>query len=246
MSRNFLKLYEKETENPCSWCIILRMFRWVCLLAISAAPAVAASACPAAPTGLDYYVGLGATGCTIGSFTVKSFSFFPAVGSVPEGSITVTPSSGPNFVALTFSSPLFSVSGAGSQSDFISYDWDPGDIRSLEDILNDPVVAPGTATVTTMACENNPAFIDGCHSPFVTVVVSDNGITLNSPNSISFPPGTQTLGILNNITLNANGASSNISGFENELLLSPEPATALPCLLLAAALVFRRLRLKRF
>lgn len=218
--------------------------RWFCLLALCTAPGWASVIC--APGTLASYEGLGAGGCTVGSLTVKDFSYVKVSGTVtiPDTSITVTPSVVANMLGLTFSSALFSVTGTDSAVYVLGYTWDPGDIRSLEDILNaNTPVFPGLARISTLACED--AAFSGviCANPTALVVVSHNGITANTDNSVSFTPPIGTLGIRNTIELDGNGASSQFTSFENVITL-PEPSTVAPCWLLGL-LMFRRLRLKR-
>jgi hypothetical protein len=216
------------------------MFRWVCLVAVCALPGLSTPLC--VTTTLDNYIALGAGGCQLDTFTLTNFSYSFVSGtvSIPDSDITVTPSTASDMVGLTFSSPDFSVSGSDSAVYLLGYTYDPGDIRSLEDILNATTpVFPGFAQVTTEDCENSAFSGMTCPNTTDTITVSDNGITLNSPATVSFAsPFIQTLGVLDTIELDANGASSQISGFGSQLGV-PEPSALGPCVLLVG-LLFRR------
>jgi hypothetical protein len=219
--------------------------RWLCVLTICSVPGLAASVC--VTDTLSDYIALGATGCQLGVLTVTNFNYSYVSGDViiAASSITVTPSTAPDLVGLMFSSTDFSVPNTDSAVYSLGYTFDPADIRSLEDILNaDPPTYPGLAQVTTVDCEN-AAFSPGCSTSTDTVVVSDNGLSLNSPNSVAFSSPVTTLGIENTIDLDAtSGGSAEFTSIENQLTL-PEPSTAVPCLLLGA-LVLGRLGLQRF
>lgn len=220
--------------------------RWLSFLAICAAPGLAGTVC--ATGTLASYEALGSGGCQIGGLTVNNFSYAFVSGAVtiPDTSITVTPSIVGGTLGLTFSSSQFNVSGSQSAVYLLTYTWDPGDIGSLEDILNgNSPVFPGFAQISTVDCEDAAFSGATCPTTTDTVAVSDNGITLNSLNSVSFSPTIGTLGIRDTITLDGNGASSEFTSFENQITTTPEPSAAAPCLLLGVLMV-RRLRLKRF
>jgi hypothetical protein len=221
------------------------LLRWFCLLTLGSVPGLAATLCTTGT--LFSYEALGSGGCQIGALTVKDFTYVLVSGTVtiPDTSITVTPSIVSNTLGLTFASAQFSVTGADSAVYLLAYTWDPGDIRSLEDILNtNTPVFPGLAKISTLDCEDLAFSGAICLNPTDLVVVSHNGITANTPNSVSFTPPVGTLGIRNTIELDGNGASSEFTSFEN-LITIPEPSAAAPCLLLALAM-FGGLRLQRF
>jgi hypothetical protein len=235
-SRKFRWMY-----NPCTMLRLLA--RCFCFLAICSAPGWSGPLCLTGT--LSSYEALGSGGCQIGDLTVVNFTytFLSGTVTIPDTSITVTPSTGSGMVGLTFSSPDFNLSGSNSAQYLLGYTWDPGDIRSLDDVLNaNSPVSPGFAQVSTLDCENAAFSGSSCTTSTDTVVVSDNGITLNSPNSVTFSPSLGTLGIRNTIELDGNGASSEFTSFENQLT-TPEPSFAAPCLLLAV-LMLGRLRLK--
>ena len=228
--------------NPCGmlrWSPL-----WFCLFAVCSTSGLATPLC--VTDTLANYIALGAGGCQVGGLTVVNFGYSYVSGdvSISDADITVTPSTGA-FIGLKFSSSDFSVSGSDSAGYQLSYTYDPGDIRSLEDILNATTpVFPGFAQITTEDCENSAFSGAICPTTSDTFSVSDNGITLNSPASVTFSPPLSTLGILDTIELDGNGASSEIAGFGSDLTV-PEPSTAAPCLLLVA-LLLRRRRFQRF
>jgi hypothetical protein len=213
--------------------------RWIGLLAFCTAPLLAGTC---VVDTLANYVALGATGCQIGGLTVDNFNYSPVSGDVTiaASDITVTPSFTTGTWTLMFSSGDFNVSGNDSAVYLLAYTWDPGDIRSLEDILNaNSPVYPGLAEISTEDCED-AAFVGSvCSTHTDTITVSDNGRTLISPASVSFSPTVGTLGILDTIELDGNGQSSEFSSFEN-ILATPEASTAVPCLLLACVWLCRR------
>src|SRR5581483_4644374 len=158
-----------------------RACSWVGLLAVVAVPGLAAPLCTT--TTLNNYEALGSGGCQIGGLTVVNFSYSFVSGSatIPDTSITVTPTFVGNQFGLTFSSPNFSVTGSASAVYLLAYTWDPGDIRSLEDILNaNSPVFPGLAQITTVDCRDAAFTGSTCPNSTDTLVVSDNGLTLVS------------------------------------------------------------------
>jgi hypothetical protein len=165
--------------NPCGMLSLLP--RCIVLLTICSLPGWAATCFSQS---LVQYELLGATGCQIGNLAVNNFAYSQLSGTViiPDSSITVTPSLGPDTLALTFTSPDFALSGTNSAVYLLSYTWDPGDIRSLEDILNaNSPVSPGFAKVTTVDCEDAAFSGAICSTSTDTIVVSDDGVTLVSP-----------------------------------------------------------------
>jgi hypothetical protein len=219
------------------------MLRWVSLLA---ACSVGWATPLCVTTTLDNYLALGSGGCQIAGLTVTNFSYTYVSGNViPDSDITVTPYTAAGIVGLEFSSNAFNVPIFNSSEYVLGYTWDPGDIRSLEDILNaSSPVAPGFAEISTEDCEDAAFSGSTCSNSTDTIVVSDNGTSLNSPASVSFSSGVATLGILDTIDLDATaGGSSEFNYFDNQLTL-PEPSTVVPCLLFAVLLLGRQ-RLQR-
>jgi hypothetical protein len=195
------------------------------IFALATAPGLSASMCVTDP--LSDYIALGTTGCQVGPLTVTNFSFSTIMSTVTilASDITVTPVVSGDTLELMFTSPEFDVSGSDMAKYLLSYTWDPGDIRGLEDVMyaNSPVF-PGFASVTTVACEDAPFGAALCPTTTATLMVSDNGVTANLVDSTAFSPPIGTLGLRNTLELDGNGASSEIAGFSNVLTL-PEPAT---------------------
>lgn len=214
------------------------------LLACAATQKLSASICVADT--LSNYEALSG-GCQVGPFTVIGFTYTQLSGSVtiPDTGITVTPFSSASVWSLTFSSPDFNLSYPNSADYLLAYFWDPGDIRSFEDVMtaNSPVF-PGFATVTTNLCENANFAGSTCSGATASVTVTDNGISSTLTSATTFSPDLSTIGVRNNIDLDATaGGSSEIASFTN-VLATPEPSTLALCML-AMGLVWRRRRLQR-
>jgi hypothetical protein len=155
------------------------------------------------------------------------------------------------YFGLMFSSGKFSVTGTDSAKYLLTYFWDPGDIRGFMDVLDDPVVPPGLAQVTTGYCFNGefPPGVD-CPPATGTVTVFDNGTTshlvdFSPPLSGACNPNC-TIGVQNTIELDANGSggSAEFTDFVNRVVVSPEPGTWAGGLLMLA-LLGRRFRRRR-
>jgi hypothetical protein len=225
-------------------------------LCVVGVPTVRGADC--VPDLLSNYVALLSTGCEWGPFTVKDFLEVSSSGSilVTTADITVTPYQvGSREWGMTFSSPLFSVSGSDSVHYEFTYYWDPGDIRSLEDILGDPTVAPGIAMVTTNWCEDAAYIGTFCPGAFEdTTIVIDDGILpiLSDITPFLTPAATCAtaflcnVGVYNILELDANGASAAYppEGFTNIVHIVPEPSTWAAGLL-TLSLAIRGLRFKR-
>jgi hypothetical protein len=212
------------------------------LLVAAHAPRLSASICISAP--LANYIRLGATGCQIGSLQAVDFSFttISSTVSILAGDINVTPVVAGNTLELMFTSPKFNISGTDTAKYLLAYTVDPGDVRGMEDIMyaNSPVF-PGFASVTTLVCKD-AAFTDAvCPTSTARLMTSDDGVTANLFDSTTFSPSIGTLGIRNTLELDANGMSSEIGGFSN-VLITPEPATAVSGLFGFAWLCARHLR----
>ena len=224
---------------------------WFVLLLATAAPSVlSGSVC--VTDSLFNYIALGSAGCTIGPLapgqfaTVKGFAYslIASTVTIAATDITVTPSQPVDRFALTFSSPKFNVSGSDFARYLLSYTWDPT-IRSLEDILDDPVVAPGTATITVKGCKNAP--FPCLPGDIVTSTVFDNGTSNHLFDAVVFSPTLSSgiLGIQDTIDLEANGGSVSVNSFTNQVVeFTPEPGTFASGLLVVALALrgWRRVR----
>ncbi len=197
---------------------------------------------------LANYEALPPSGCTAGSLEVSGFSF--AVGPngggatvIGAGAITVTPLTGAES-GLRFTSSGWSVTGVGFVTYIITYTEDPaGDIRSMDDVLDDPVTAPGVGRVDSLGCLG-ASFSPGCPTSTVNVSVFDDGIAPQLTNSVTFP-GVNVLGVQQTVSLNGHGTGSvSINGFD-ALSSVPEPSTLWLTLPLSALVLAGRARCKR-
>ena len=205
---------------------------------------------PCMPDTLANYILLPPAGCTAGVLNFSNFSFTlgPHGGSavlIGAADITVSPDVVGGQFGLDFTSSGFNVSGTGFATYIIRFTEDPdGDIRSLDDVLNDPVMIPGVGRVDSLGCLN-AAFSPTCPTSTVSVSVFDDGIAPQLKNSITFP-GVPVLGVQHTISLDAHGTGSvSINGFTSQSQI-PEPSTcwlAVPPVL--ALILLRKSRLKR-
>jgi hypothetical protein len=212
----------------------MRFTKLVSLWALAAAPVILATPCTTGT--LASYIALGSSGCMNGLFNVEDFTFtvMPTTTiPITANDILVTPTATANNFDLQFSSALsnnvFSVSGTDSIDVQIGYSWDPEDLSSLREVMNDPPVAPGVSQITIDACEN-AFFTSGvCPTKPVTALLIDDPAEqeriLNA--TIIFPPGVTSLGMEDTISLAGNGTgSADITNF-SDTVATPEPATLL-------------------
>jgi hypothetical protein len=199
----------------------MRLIRLLFLLLFVAAPGLFAGAC--APALLSVYDAPSFT-CQVDQFTLKdvTYSLISGTITIADTDITVTPAIGVNNLSLKFSSAKFSVSGSDSAKYVLTYFWDPGDIRGFAETLDDPVVAPGLAQITTAYCENGE-FGVACPPATITSTVFDNGTTSHLTDLVPFV-GVTTVGVQQTIELDANGASASFTDFRSQLNV-PEPST---------------------
>jgi hypothetical protein len=236
----------------------MRLIRLLLLFTLGATPALFAAACASALLSVYDASGFTCTQILGGStYTLKdvTYSLISSTVTIADTDILVTPVSGVTsayggpqaFFGLKFSSSKFSVAGSDSAKYLLTYFWDPGDIRGFLDVLDDPVVPPGLAKVTTDFCFNGE-FGVACPPPTGTVTVSDDGIT---PHLIDKSPPLSgpcnplcTFGVQNTIALSGGGVggSAEFTDFINEVVVAPEPGTLMGGLLVLALL---RHRLRR-
>jgi hypothetical protein len=193
-------------------------------------PAVATPVGPLPPpcvtAGLDTYLLLGPTGCSIGD-EVAFYAFaFADLGTTPlaASDILVTPALVGQNPTLTFSSDGFSVTGDEAATYQISYNVDPHPILfgfALEMEAFTPVF-PGVATIATSLCIAAP-FTPACAGTPGLVSVFHAGTTFDLFDSLGFGSAVADVGVRNIISLTANGASADFSSFSNTLAV-PEPA----------------------
>jgi|SRR6185437_16587523 len=219
-----------------------RLFLTLSLLTCAGAPRLSASLC--VTDTLANYVA--SSGCSLGEFTLQGFSYAQISGTVtiPSSSITVTPLISGNQLSLTFSSGSFNLSFPDSSVYLLGYTWDPGDIRSFEDILNaNSPTFPGFATIDTSLCENSAFTGATCPNTIDPLQVTDNGISSTLTDTFDFSPTLSIVGVRDKITLDAtagSGAKSEFTSFTNQIVV-PEPS-AWVVTPLGLAWVWRRLR----
>lgn len=223
----------------------VRSFNPLLTFGLAVAPVLFASTC--VPDTLANYEALGSAGCTNGIFDVKDFTFTLLASTVPieASDITVTPSLGSNAFGLDFTSPKFNVSGPNLIEFQIGYFWDPGDIRSADEVMNDPVLPPGLSQLTVLGCENaNFTGLVCPTTPFMLVLAATNPTETTVTASQPFTPGTvTTVGYLDTVLLAGNGSgSADIVDFKDSLTTVPEPSTLILVLLPLGAGVVRRFR----
>jgi hypothetical protein len=219
------------------------------MLGLVCASRVFASACPVIATPLSTYIGFGAGGCTISGETVDNFAF--TVGATSAGlsaltasAIMVTPSTIINGYQLFFSatgattSTGFTVSGSQFANYEIDFTWDPVVVGAEDQMFANSPVFPGTATVTTDLCAGS-IFGVACPPATNTLTVFNDGQPADAiPTAFTaFTPVT-VVGTQSFITLDANGASSAITGFTTSVF-APEPGTFVFAAIGLLALVLR-------
>jgi hypothetical protein len=194
---------------------VLSMFLMLALR-LSATPCVAGAT-------LASYEALGSTGCTIGTQTVKDFtfqvvSFGGGANPVTDNDITVTPTFGADFYGANFASTGFVVTGAGFVNYLIAYTWDSIPINGVGDVL-DP---PQNVDILTDGCVGAAFVGSTCSGTAVSVNVDAGQLT----DFVGFSP-TAVLGVRNNISLNAMGTTASFNSIENDTFVVPEPASFL-------------------
>jgi hypothetical protein len=198
----------------------MQRFAWVLIMFLVLAFQLPATPCVAGDT-LANYVLLGATGCTIGPQTVNNFSFsVVSVGggatAIADTDITVTPAFGVNLFGATFASSDFSVT-TGFVNYLIGFTWDSLPIRGMDDVLD-----PGDVNILTDGCVGAAFVGSSCSGTAVSVTVNPSQLT----DSVFFSP-TAILGINNNISLNADQGTASFSSIEDDVFVTPEPASFL-------------------
>jgi hypothetical protein len=222
----------------------MRFTKLVCLWALAAAPVILATPCTTGT--LASYIALGSTGCMDGIFNVEDFTFNVISSTIPitASDIDVTPIVTSNNFSLEFSSPLFlSVTSTNSIDVQIGYLWDPGDIGSIREAMDDPPVFPGESSVTIDACENANFVANACPTTLATTQLFDDELVRTLNKSIIFPPGVTSLGMLDTVFLAGNGGSADITDF-SDTVVTPEPST-LVLVPIAAGVLFALRRRSR-
>jgi hypothetical protein len=200
----------------------MRPLRFAVLAVLLFAAAEGMIAAPCTTAALSVYDAVSFT-CTLGPFTVTNVTYAYVSGTViPDTAITVTPLTNPLSFGLKFSSSAWTVSGSASSDYNLTYTWDPGTIRSLDDFLDDPVTPPGLASITTSVCPN-ANFSAGCLGE-TSITVFDDGISPSKSASDPFIPPLNTVGVQNTILIEGGGAGGNatFTDFGNVVDI-PEP-----------------------
>jgi len=209
---------------------------------------------PCTTATLDVYEALGSTGCSVDDFVFKNFAFetlSATGGAIPitSSAINVQPTVGGGNLNVMFTSSGFNISGTQFVQYRIDYTVDPLPpviIRFEDDMIAESPIAPGTADIHTDLCVNalfgefTPCGTGGTQ---LSLDVFHHGTATDKKlfDQVMFP-GTNLVDVRNTITLAANGATSQITGFGNTTGL-PEPAA---CLLAGSGLLALLLRRARF
>lgn len=186
-------------------------------------------------------------GCTIHGLTYSGFSW------TQTGTNALTPNSvnysmNDSLGILDFTSSLFTVTGSDTLIYTLEYVVDPPPIiiRAFdEDLFTETPIAPGFARIPTTICLGAAFVGSTCSTTTTSVLTFHNGLpngTTRLHDSTTFVPQSE-IGVMTIVDLEANGASSSISGFSNTIELTPEPASYLLVILgLAAIVVLARKR----
>ena len=196
------------------------------VLGLVFASRVYASAC--APGTLQSYISLGSGGCTINGETVDNFNFSAIVGPLTALTINVTPSFGAGFYQLYFWSGGFSVSLSATAQYEIDFTWDPVVVGAGDQMDARSPTFPGTATVTTSLCAGSAFGGATCPSPTFTptntLTVFNDGVNADAiTNAVTSFAQVSVVGTKSLITLDANGQTSEITGFYTSVF-TPEPS----------------------
>jgi hypothetical protein len=215
----------------------MRRFQFVCFAFLMSGACLWSAPVCISGNSLASYGALGSAGCTVGPVTAKDFLFSvlsSGGGVIPitAADITITTEpTAPNF-GLLFSSLGFSVTGTEFVTYLVGYTWDPsGDIRSASDVLD-----PGQADIVTNLCVGAEFVGATCSGTALSLHVFE-GATTQLTDSIQFA-GVATLGVRDNISLDANGGSASFNSLSNQTMV-PEPAYGpwtTACLLVLAGL----------
>ncbi|MEK7404133.1 MAG: PEP-CTERM sorting domain-containing protein [Acidobacteriota bacterium] len=202
---------------------------------------------------LDWYVSL-ETGCMVGQFQVKDFTFasLAATGGyipIAASDVTVIPALGPQGgpqLRFVFPEAGFGVTGSQSAAYGLGYGIDPPPviIRFDEEMEAESPVGRGRAQIFTDLCIGALFYGDSCGdalSASLTVYHwGDSGRKLTD--SAIFPYAVGIVGVRHRIELDANGDSADFGALGNRAGAIPEPSTGLlsAFALLGLALAARR------
>ena len=173
-----------------------------------------AGVCPT--TSLLSYLTPGFT-CTLGIFTVKSFTFQTTGSALPSDSITLTPINQASQIGFTFSG-TFSLNTPKTATYTISYFVDPPpDIIHGDQMDLDP---SGAVSLQTDLCA--VAFPCPGGSTLGTLVATPAKTTVGT----LFNPNIHMVGVQHKLTVDASAAPATTNGFDNVLLLAVGAAAA--------------------
>jgi hypothetical protein len=197
---------------------------------------------------LANYVLLGGGGCLVNNVElVDNFAFSVGLNNIgsplTSSNIMVTPSATANTYTLFFFAPSmgFSVTGTQFVNYNINFTWDPVVVGAEDQMFASTPVFPGTATVVTSLCAGS-TFGLGCPPATNTLKVFSDGNPADAiPTDITTFPAVTVVGTQSVVSLFANGASSEITGFTNSVF-TPEPGALVFAATGLLALWLRRLR----
>ena len=187
------------------------------------------------PGSLDTFIALGASGCEVGAFSVKNFSFSSQSGDnfvqVAPSDVDVNAALVGGSVQVNFGSDKFDITGDQRISAFLDYTIDP-----QPPILDDmgiafsafSPVAPGFARLSADICAGG-LLSNSCQGgAFARLDLADFGH--GNPNNVlsalfKFPNPVSLVDVRLSLDMQANGASSQIDGIGTVTDVVPEPST---------------------
>jgi hypothetical protein len=187
------------------------------------------------PGTLDNFIALGASGCEVGAFSVKNFSFSSQTGDsfvpVAASEVNVNAALVGGSIQVNFGSDRFDITGDQKISAFLDYTIDP-----QPPILDDmgfsfssfSPVAPGFARLSADICAGG-LLSNSCQGgAFARLDLADFGH--GNPNNVlsalfKFPSPVRLVDVRLSLDMQANGASSQIDGIGSVTDVVPEPST---------------------
>jgi hypothetical protein len=204
------------------------------------------------PHTLDFYIGLGASGCTVGQFTFANFSFSVIASSggptaVLTSAINVTPVLSGGEYGLSYSSNEFTVATGQMIQYLLAFRvGDPPIIHGYAaHMTTDPPVFPGMVTITSDECLGADFSGSTCPDSTASETVFSNGLTSSLDNEQFFSP-VALIGDRTTVTLDATAGGSAEFLSLSEAVLVPEPVFAWPMLVGLTVFFGRLLRGVRF
>ena len=200
-----------------------------------------------APGDLSMYIGLGSTGCDVGSATFSGFQTLPVITgaqAIAAGDVTISPFQSGDVVGLDVQFSETANSGQLLQA-LIGYTVaGPLFIGNSIAVSGSSATGGGFVTDIQNSCRGGsylPGVVSGCTGVDVTLLVLNSGMDQRTFSAVS------TIGIVHDYTLDAGATGSASGGMVSDRFslqpsqVVPEPSTyALMASGLAAALAFRR------